>query len=46
VGNRAVDTSTVRLALPPEPRLLGTIRLVVGIVARKAGIEVEGIEDL
>jgi anti-sigma regulatory factor (Ser/Thr protein kinase) len=46
VGNSAVDTSTVRLALPPEPRLLGTIRLVVGIVARKAGIDEEGIEDL
>ena len=38
--------ATVRLALPPEPRLLGTIRLVVGIVARKAGMDEEGIEDL
>jgi anti-sigma regulatory factor (Ser/Thr protein kinase) len=36
----------VRLAFPPEPRLLGTIRLVVGIVARKAGMDEEGIEDL
>ena len=36
----------VRLAFPPEPRLLGTIRLVVGIVARKAGMGAEGIEDL
>jgi anti-sigma regulatory factor (Ser/Thr protein kinase) len=36
----------VRLAFPPEPRLLGTVRLVVGIVARKAGMDDEGIEDL
>jgi serine/threonine-protein kinase RsbW len=36
----------VRLSFPPEPRLLGTIRLVVGIVARKAGMGAEGIEDL
>ena len=36
----------VRLAFPPEPRLLGTIRLVVGIVARKAGMGEEGVEDL
>jgi anti-sigma regulatory factor (Ser/Thr protein kinase) len=46
VGNNAVDTSTVRLALPPEARLLGTIRLVVGTAARNAGIDEEGIEDL
>ena len=38
--------ATVRLALPPEPRLLGTVRLVVGTVARKAGLDEEGIEDL
>jgi anti-sigma regulatory factor (Ser/Thr protein kinase) len=38
--------ATVRLAFPPEPRLLGTIRLVVGVVARKAGMGEEGIEDL
>ena len=38
--------ATVRLTFPPEPRLLGTIRLVVGIVARKAGMGEEGIEDL
>ena len=38
--------ATVRLAFPPEARLLGTIRLVVGIVARKAGMGEEGIEDL
>jgi anti-sigma regulatory factor (Ser/Thr protein kinase) len=41
-----VAPATVRLAFPPEPRLLGTIRLVVGIVARKAGMGPEGIEDL
>jgi anti-sigma regulatory factor (Ser/Thr protein kinase) len=39
-------SATVRLVFPPEPRLLGTIRLVVGIVARKAGMGAEGIEDL
>ena len=38
--------ATVRLTLPPEPRLLGTVRLVVGVVARKAGMGEEGIEDL
>ncbi|HEV8425314.1 MAG TPA: ATP-binding protein [Actinomycetes bacterium] len=38
--------ATVRLAFPPEPRLLGTVRLVVGIVARMAGVDEEGIEDL
>jgi anti-sigma regulatory factor (Ser/Thr protein kinase) len=38
--------ATVRLAFPPEPRLLGTVRLVVGVVARKAGMAEEGIEDL
>jgi anti-sigma regulatory factor (Ser/Thr protein kinase) len=38
--------ATVRLTFPPEPRLLGTIRLVVGVVARKAGMGEEGIEDL
>jgi anti-sigma regulatory factor (Ser/Thr protein kinase) len=38
--------ATVRLAFPPEPRLLGTVRLIVGIVARKAGMGEEGIEDL
>ena len=38
--------ATVRLAFAPEARLLGTIRLVVGIVARKAGMDEEGIEDL
>ncbi len=36
----------VRLAFPPEPRLLGTIRLIVSVVARKAGMGEEGIEDL
>ena len=38
--------ATVRLAFPPEPRLLGTVRLVVGVVARMAGVDEEGIEDL
>jgi anti-sigma regulatory factor (Ser/Thr protein kinase) len=38
--------ATVRLAFPPEPRLLGTVRLVVAVVARKAGMGEEGIEDL
>jgi anti-sigma regulatory factor (Ser/Thr protein kinase) len=38
--------ATIRLAFPPEPRLLGTVRLVVGTVARKAGMDEEGIEDL
>lgn len=46
VGDDAVGKATVRLAFPPQARLLGTIRLVVGIVARKAGIDEEGIEDL
>ena len=41
-----VGPATVRLAFPPEPRLLGTVRLVVGIVARKAGMGEEGVEDL
>jgi anti-sigma regulatory factor (Ser/Thr protein kinase) len=41
-----VGPATVRLAFPPEPRLLGTVRLVVGIAARKAGMGAEGIEDL
>jgi len=36
----------VHLAFPPEPALLGTVRLVVGIVARKAGVDEEGVEDL
>jgi anti-sigma regulatory factor (Ser/Thr protein kinase) len=40
------EPATVRLAIPPEPRLLGTVRLVVGMVARKAGMDEEGIEDL
>ena len=38
--------ATVRLAFPPEPRLLGTVRLVVSVIARKAGMDEEGIEDL
>jgi anti-sigma regulatory factor (Ser/Thr protein kinase) len=46
LGDDKVGHATVRLAFPPQARLLGTIRLVVGIVARKAGIDEEGIEDL
>ena len=40
------DGPTVRLSFPPEAQLLGTVRLVVGMVARKAGVDEEGIEDL
>lgn len=36
----------MRLDFPPEPRLLSTVRLIVGMVARNAGIDEEGIEDL
>ncbi len=36
----------MRLDFPPEPRLLSTVRLVAGMVARNAGIDEEGIEDL
>jgi serine/threonine-protein kinase RsbW len=45
-AHAGVGPVTVRLAFPPEPRLLGTVRLVVGIAARKAGMGAEGIEDL
>jgi serine/threonine-protein kinase RsbW len=46
-GERPARTAaTVRLAFPPEPRLLGTVRLVVGMVARKVGMDDEAIEDL
>jgi anti-sigma regulatory factor (Ser/Thr protein kinase) len=45
-GDAGGPPATVRLAFPPEPRLLGTVRLVVGIIARKAGMDEEGIEDL
>jgi anti-sigma regulatory factor (Ser/Thr protein kinase) len=45
-ADAAATPATVRLAFPPEARLLGTLRLVVGIVARKAGMGEEGIEDL
>jgi len=38
--------AVVHLEFPPEPALLGTVRLVVGIVARKAGVDEEGVEDL
>ena len=42
----AAPVETVRLAFPPEPRLLGTVRLVVSVIARKAGMDEEGVEDL
>jgi anti-sigma regulatory factor (Ser/Thr protein kinase) len=42
----AAPVATVRLAFPPEPRLLGTVRLVVSVIARKAGMDEEGVEDL
>ena len=45
-GQPAAPAATVRLAFPPEPRLLGTVRLVVSVIARKAGMDEEGIEDL
>jgi anti-sigma regulatory factor (Ser/Thr protein kinase) len=45
-GQPAAPAATVRLAFPPEPRLLGTVRLVVSAIARKAGMDEEGIEDL
>jgi anti-sigma regulatory factor (Ser/Thr protein kinase) len=45
-GTPLGDGTTVRLSFPPEAQLLGTVRLVVGMVARKAGVDEEGIEDL
>ena len=45
-GPATASTATVRLAFPPEPRLLATVRLVVGIVARQVGIDEESVEDL
>lgn len=42
----AAPVATVRLAFPPQPRLLGTVRLVVSVIARKAGMDEEGVEDL
>ena len=36
----------VRLTVAPEPRLLGTIRLVVATAARRAGLDDEQVEDL
>jgi anti-sigma regulatory factor (Ser/Thr protein kinase) len=46
VSSSEPASTLVHLAFPPEPALLGTIRLVVGIVARKAGVDEEGVEDL
>ena len=37
---------SVRLAVAPEPRLLGTVRLVVATAARRVGLDEEQIEDL
>jgi anti-sigma regulatory factor (Ser/Thr protein kinase) len=36
----------VRLTVAPEPRLLGTVRLVVATAARRAGLDDEQVEDL
>lgn len=41
-----LPSATVRLAFPPEARLLATVRLVLGLLARKAGLDDEGVEDL
>jgi anti-sigma regulatory factor (Ser/Thr protein kinase) len=40
------DDRSVRLTVAAEPRLLGTIRLVVATAARRAGLEDEAVEDL
>jgi anti-sigma regulatory factor (Ser/Thr protein kinase) len=37
---------SIRLTVAAEPRLLGTIRLVVATAARRAGLEDEAVEDL
>jgi anti-sigma regulatory factor (Ser/Thr protein kinase) len=37
---------SVRLTVASEPRLLGTIRLVVATAARRAGLDDEQVEDL
>jgi anti-sigma regulatory factor (Ser/Thr protein kinase) len=42
----AAPPRTVRLTVAPEPRLLGTIRLVVSTTARRAGLDDEQVEDL
>lgn len=39
-------THAVRLTVAPEPRLLGTVRLVVATAARRAGLDDEQVEDL
>ena len=41
-----VTGRSVRLTVAAEPRLLGTIRLVVATAARRAGLEDELVEDL
>jgi anti-sigma regulatory factor (Ser/Thr protein kinase) len=40
------ERPSVRLTVAPEPRLLGTVRLVVATAARRAGLDEEQIEDL
>jgi anti-sigma regulatory factor (Ser/Thr protein kinase) len=46
VDHEAAPGRTVRLTLAPEPRLLGTVRLVVATAARRAGLGDEQVEDL
>jgi anti-sigma regulatory factor (Ser/Thr protein kinase) len=45
-GPDAEERPSVRLTVAPEPRLLGTVRLVVATAARRAGLDEEQIEDL
>jgi anti-sigma regulatory factor (Ser/Thr protein kinase) len=42
----AAPPRSIRLTVAPEPRLLGTIRLVVATAARRAGLDDEQVEDL
>lgn len=45
-GPGAAVRPSVRLTIAPEPRLLGTVRLVVATAARRVGLDEEQIEDL
>jgi anti-sigma regulatory factor (Ser/Thr protein kinase) len=46
-GERAAaQPRSIRLTAAPEPSLVGTIRLVVAAVARRAGLDDEQVEDL
>jgi anti-sigma regulatory factor (Ser/Thr protein kinase) len=45
-GPGAATRPSVRLIIAPEPRLLGTVRLVVATAARRVGLDEEQIEDL